>query len=122
MSTSARRSVQATATVGGQTVRVALRQEPGARTATGSVTVRAAGGGVTLETVDVGVLQVAGDWASVTARGRVGGQPAALTVIVEGADPLDDAHAARVVITSDGGYRLDVALPRGSVTMSELVK
>jgi len=122
MSTSARRSVQTTATVGGQTVRVSLRQEPGARTATGSVTVRAASGGVTLETVDLGVLQVAGDWASITARGRVGGQPAAITVIVEGADPLDEAHAARVVIPSDGGYRLDVALPRGSVTMSELVK
>ena len=54
--------------------------------------------------VDVGVLQTTRDWESFTASGRLrsSGKAAALTVIVERADPFVDKHPRTVTIQLQG--------------------
>jgi len=78
---------------GPRAVSVSLSQTAGATAATGSV--RLTGGGVTLQSVSLGTLQVAPRWASVTGIARISGATdldgeRAFTLIVDAADPMAD--------------------------------
>jgi N-acyl-D-aspartate/D-glutamate deacylase len=110
-----RRRVQATGSVGSAQVTMDIRQDPSARQARGSL--RVTDGATTLEALQFGVLQVATDWASVTARGRWGsGEERSLTIVLDEADPAAPG-SRRLVVEADGQVLLTGSL-EGRVDVS----
>jgi N-acyl-D-amino-acid deacylase len=86
-------------------IEIDIAQPAGAPRAKGSVRIAApAPQEVVDATVDLGVLQTTRDWESFTASGRLrpSGKAAALTVIVERADPFVDKHPRTVTIQVQG--------------------
>jgi N-acyl-D-aspartate/D-glutamate deacylase len=96
----------ALATAGGErTLTVAVSQANRASAATGNV--QLAGGGVTLQSVALGTLQVSSRWASVTGVARVRGATdldgeRAFTLIVDAADPMVEGAPTTVVLWVEG--------------------
>jgi hypothetical protein len=86
-------------------VRVAIdaTQAAGTARAKGSIRLSFADTSATVETTELGVLQTARDWASVTARIPAGatGRVRFVTVIVERADPFVAAHPTTVAVDVD---------------------
>jgi N-acyl-D-aspartate/D-glutamate deacylase len=98
-----------------------LAQAAGARQATGKFTAIGPGpNGVRLsvDTGGFGMLQVANNWASFTARAFVGPSRVERTivVIVEGKDPWS-GDGASLTIAIDGDPSITAPLPAGSVTI-----
>ena len=103
------RRVTATGTLdsaaGSRTVSVALSQGASATAATGSV--RLTGGGVTLQSVSLGTLQVSPRWASITGIARISGATdldglRAFTLIIDAADPMADGAPTTVELRLEG--------------------
>ena len=76
--------------------------------ARGTIRITDAASGEVLEATDIGVLQTAKNWASVTAmlRGPRSGDVRAATIVVEHADPFVDKQPRTVTIDVDGRPRI----------------
>ena len=88
----------------GTRVAIDIAQARDAAHATGSLRVDTPEGGTLLSATELGVLQTAAGWASVTARiapRQAGGGAGFVTVIVERADPFVDGHPATVTLDVD---------------------
>ena len=86
-------------------IEIDIAQPAGAPRAKGSLRISAPAPQEVVEaTVDIGVLQTTRDWESFTANGRLrpSGKAAALTVMVERADPFVDRHPRTVTIQLQG--------------------
>src|SRR6266851_2818342 len=85
---------------GDSRIAVDITQEAGTARARGSFTLTNTKTREVTETSDIGGLQTTKDWASFTAiiRMRPAREPAAVTVIVEHADPLVDGHPRTVTM------------------------
>jgi N-acyl-D-aspartate/D-glutamate deacylase len=70
------------------------------RFATGSITIRDEQGRVFANTRDLGMLQVSGGWASVTATAHLSttGEPRAVAIVVEQSDPWRDDRAPSITL------------------------
>ena len=88
------RARRATAT--GPDVTVEIAQGAGERAARG--TVRIAGSDLTLESVALGVLQVAPGWASVTGRARMGAEVVPFTLVVDTGHPQTEGQVVLVAV------------------------
>jgi hypothetical protein len=89
--------------IGNADVAVDISQPAGARAATGTVRVTDGAAGVAVEMTAMGWLQTAGDWASVSGRGRLrrNDPEQSIYVIVDGTS---------IVISASDGYTLTGAL------------
>jgi hypothetical protein len=85
-----------------------LSQAATAPRAKGSIRIAGAAPGETLDAIEIGVLQTAKDWASVTAmvRDKSSGAAHAATIIVEHADPFVDGRPRTVTIAVEGRPRI----------------
>jgi len=101
----------------GTTVRLAVTQPRSARQAQG--TFRVTTPDLTIEATELGTLQTFGRWASFTARGRTqsssdgagdAGSSVALTVVVDGDDPLAATRGRVIVVSVDGATRVSGVL------------
>jgi N-acyl-D-aspartate/D-glutamate deacylase len=94
--------------MGGLKIQIALSQKPGERKAAGTFTLMPTDVGTALriELLELGVLQVTDNWASVSARVRTSpeNQERAMVAIIEGADPWEPGRAASVTLVFDGDF------------------
>ena len=100
-------------------VRIALdvRQDAGARRATGSFRLNDPRTGTTIEAAWIGLLQTTAKWASFTGRARVlpAGDERAITVTVDSADPLAAAHTATISVDVEEAYHLTASMDASHV-------
>jgi hypothetical protein len=89
-------------------VTIDVSQSPASPRARGTLRFTDTSTGETFIATDVGVLQTAGSWASVTAIMNAQRSQAthAVTVVVEQADPFVDGHPRTVQIYLDDGRRI----------------
>ncbi len=100
-------------------VRIALdvRQDAGARRASGSFRLNDPRTGTTIEAARIGLLQTTAKWASFTGRARVlpAGDERAITVTVESPDPLAAAHTATISVDVEEAYHLTASMDASRV-------
>jgi N-acyl-D-amino-acid deacylase len=105
----------------GQKIHIALSQKPAERKATGTLTLMASdvSPALSVELVELGLLQVADSWASVSARVRTSPetQDRAMVAIIEGADPWEPGRVPSITLVFDSDFSKPLRLlPRaGSV-------
>ena len=113
------------ATTGGR-VELDLRQRAGAREAVGTFTLDDPETGTSLKILQLGVLQMADNWASFTGRSTVGSglqgpkiaADSAITVIIDVNDPAA-ADSAVIVVSAEGTQILRRTLQKRTVTLND---
>lgn len=102
MPTDSARRLIARATISGESIAIALTQAATARRATGRVVLADQSG--SLEAIELGIIQTAPRWASVTgiARDRATGVERAFTATLERADLSAAGHRRTLIVDVDG--------------------
>ena len=117
MSTGARRAAVRGPLSGAQLM-LDVRQDSSSRRARGTFRLKDGSSNITIESIELGLLQVADRWASFTARARSmpSGEQRAVTVVLDQADPWA-AGTTRVIVEMDGEV-LHAGTVEGRVTLS----
>lgn len=116
MSPDVSRHVSTRSTTGDAMVELDVKQDAGARQATGVFRFRDSRKNATIEATELGVIQVAERWATFSGRARVSASGPALPfrVIVDQADPFQSG-AATVWVDAEGFPGGAVPLAPGAV-------
>ncbi|MGE5244541.1 MAG: amidohydrolase family protein [Betaproteobacteria bacterium] len=122
MNASGARRVTAHGTIAGHRLALAVTQPAGAHRAQGIFRL-ADPSGATIEATTLGVLQTAGNWASITgvARLQPSGETRSITVIVDGADPAAGNDTPIVTVQIDGHESISGPLAAGAARISPRV-
>jgi N-acyl-D-amino-acid deacylase len=119
-------SLEGDAAVSSSKVRITLdvRQDAGAKQATGSFSLSDRRTGTTLKMGAAGLLQTAAGWASFTGRTRVlpSGEERSLTVTVDLAGPLAVAHTAAIGVDVEETYHLTASMDASKIRLSSVAK
>jgi N-acyl-D-amino-acid deacylase len=102
----------------GTRVTIDVSQRPGARTATGSVTIASPDAASSISSAALGVLQIADGWASISGRGKAlaTGEERTFLVIVDQGDPA--TPGSTIVLSVDGAAPWHATLPRNAASVT----
>jgi hypothetical protein len=100
----------------GVLIRIDVTQRAGGRKATGKFDIKARveGETVRVELIELGLLQVTDNWATLSARVRTGSDTGerAMVALFEGADPSQPDRRPSITLVFDGDFSKPVRLPR----------
>lgn len=120
MTMNGRRAAAMKGRAGALLVNLDVTQSPGERRARGRLTLELPDQRKKLSVSEFGVLQVGRNWASLTAQAKMKpeDQMRAVTVIIDGSDPLSPDGAGALIVEIEGARAFRGRLPSGAVKLT----